>query len=112
MVKITLSSQSEIAWLRSLTGIGRIRSNRRTWEWVVRDKTETAWILRMIKPYTHGKKKQVRMALRILGSATDTAEKMHALARLADALAAFNVRSKNRRKNYAAVIQGIISRND
>src|SRR3989344_636753 len=65
-VKVTLSSSKDIEWLRNLTRIGRIRKNRRTSEWVVRDKTETEWILQMLRPYLRSKKKQVEIALKIM----------------------------------------------
>ncbi|PIV13422.1 hypothetical protein COY65_02825 [Candidatus Jorgensenbacteria bacterium CG_4_10_14_0_8_um_filter_39_13] len=113
-VKITLSSKEEIEWIRKITGIGRIRNNRRTFEWIVRDKKDTEWILSMIKPYTHLKIRQARIALNILKHSFDDKDKksLYKKALLADTLSSFNIRSKNRRKNFATMIKESISRND
>ena len=113
-VKITLSSKEEIEWIRKITGIGRIRNNRRTFEWIVRDKKDTEWILSMIKPYTHLKIRQARIALNILKHSFDDKDKksLNKKALLADTLSSFNIRSKNRRKNFATMIKESISRND
>jgi len=111
-VKVTLSSKEEIEWLRKITGVGRIRKNRRTFEWLVRDRKDTELILKMLRPYIHGKRKQVDIALKILHSAINKKEDLYKLARLADTLASFNPRSKSRRKNYALVVKENVSRND
>ena len=112
VVKITLSGEADIKWIKNLTGIGRIRINRRTFEWIVRDKKETEWILRMIKQYIHSKRKQTDIALRILRMNLNLKNNLIKAAYLADALSKFNVRSKNRRKNFAVMIEENISRND
>ena len=111
-VKVTLSSKREIEWLKDMTRIGYTRKNGRTFEWIVRGKKDTEWILEMLKPYIHGKKKQVEIALKILRSTINKKGDLYKLACLADTLSSFNVRSKNRRKNYASVIKESVSRND
>src|SRR3989344_4497303 len=90
-VKVTLSDIKDIRWLHNLTGVGRIGKNRRTYEWIVRDKKETKWILEMLSPYLHSKKKQAIIALRILRNRVDTRGRLYKVACLADALSSFNV---------------------
>ena len=111
-VKVTQYHRNDIAWLLTLTGIGYVRKNVRCYEWIVRDQIAAQWLLKIIAPYTHTKIKQVKIALEILKHPMQTQADLIAVAQLADALSAFNVRSKNRRKNYATMIQVNNSRND
>jgi len=103
-LKITLSSKADIEWIRNLTGVGYVRKNQRTFEWVVRDRSETKWMLKMLRHYFHSKNKQAKIALRILDSSVDTAKALYQVACLADTLSSFNVRSKSRRRNFATMI--------
>ena len=103
-LKITLSSKEDIQWIRNLTGVGYVRENKRTFEWIVRDRSETKWMLKMLRHYFHSKSKQAKIALQILDSNVDTAEALYRTACLADTLSSFNVRSKGRRKNFATMI--------
>ena len=111
-VKVTQHHRNDVSWLLALTGIGYIRENVRCHEWIVRDQIAAWRLLKTIAPYTHTKTKQVKIALQILNHPKQTLADLTAMARLADTLSAFNVRSKNRRKNYAAMIQVNSSRND
>ncbi|MDO8482764.1 MAG: LAGLIDADG family homing endonuclease [bacterium] len=83
-----------------------------TYDWIVRDKSDLVSILEYIKPYTRLKKKQIDIALTILRKVIVTKQDLITNARLADTLSKFNVRSKNRRKNFAAMIETHISPND
>jgi hypothetical protein len=58
------------------------------------------------------KAQQVEIALEILNQTIDSMEDLQQQAAWADALAALNVRSRGRRQNSAAMIQGIASCND
>ena len=111
-VKITQHYRNDVSWLLTLTNVGYIRQNVRCYEWIVRDQTAVLWLLKSIASYTRTKVKQVNIALKILKHSKQTLADLTATARLADSLSAFNVRSKNRRKNYAAMIQVNNSRND
>ncbi len=111
-VKITQQSKANVAWLPSATGIGYVRSNRTTHEWIVRDQQAIRSFLERIVPYLRCKKKQAEMTLVILNRAILTVDDLREIARLADALSAFNVRSRNRRKNFAAMIKVSGSPND
>ena len=109
-VKIT---QKESELLKSLAQefkIGRVSRNNKpsvdyaTHDWIIRDKKHVIQILEYIGPYTRLKKKQMAIALRILKRAVVTKQDLIKNAQLADALSKFNVRSKNRRKNFATMI--------
>ena len=104
-VKVTLSAESDVTWIKQLTGIGYIRENRRTFEWIVRDKQEVKHVLIMIAPYLHSKHQQGMLAQKVIEHKVDTQEDLYQAACLADRLSNFNVRSKKRRKNFASMIQ-------
>ena len=111
-VKVTQRHKNDVAWLLNLTGIGYLRHNIRCYEWIVRDQKAVAWLLNAIIPYIRGKSQQVKLALDILKYPVQTEKDLFSVAQLADTLSAFNVRSKNRRRNYAAMIKANNSRND
>lgn len=104
-VKITQYHQEDVSWLVETTGIGYIRRNLRTYEWIVRNQNDIAWLLEQLAPYLRCKKNQVALAKEILERVIQTKDDLVSVAQLADALSSFNVRSRNRRKNYAAKIQ-------
>jgi len=111
-IKVTQHHRNDVSWLLALTGIGYIRKNVRCHEWIVRDQIAAKRLLKTLAPYSHTKNKQIKIALEILNHPKQTLVDLTAMARLADTLSAFNVRSKNRRRNYAAMIQVNSSRND
>ena len=104
-VKATQYHECDVAWLPEQTGVGYIRRNLRTYEWIVRDQQAVSWLLAMIAPYTRCKQNQVALAIRILEHPVKSKEDLIQVAQLADALSKFNVRSKLRRRNHAAMIQ-------
>lgn len=104
-VKATQYHESDVAWLPAQTGVGYIRQNLRTFEWSVRDQRAVLWLLEMIAPYSRCKKNQVALATQILSHPIQSKDDLIQVAQLADALSKFNVRSRLRRKNYAAMIQ-------
>jgi hypothetical protein len=104
-VNVTQYHACDVAWLPDATGIGYVRRNLMTYQWVVRDQQAIKWLLKMIAPYTRGKQNQVALAMQILEHPIGSKEDLLAVARLADALSKFNVRSRNRRKNHAAMVQ-------
>ena len=111
-VKITQKESDLLKLLHSFYGIGIIRKNRTTFDWIIRDKTHANEILNLIGPYTKAKSKQVEIARQILGLSDSSRSGLIKMARLADALSKFNVRSKNRRLNYASMIKIPVSSND
>jgi len=104
-VNVTQYHLEDVAWLPGQTGVGYIRRNLRTYQWLVRDQTAVRWLLDMIAPYTRSKRNQVAHAIEILEHPVNSPEDLLEVARLADALSKFNVRSSRRRKNHAAMIQ-------
>ena len=116
-IKITQKENELLQNLEKEFKIGCVSYNRRgsiytTCDWIIRDKNHAAWILEYIKPYTRLKKKQVAIALKILRKAIETKQDLLKNAHLADALSEYNVRSKDRRKNFATMIETSISSND
>jgi hypothetical protein len=69
-------------------------------------------VLDEITPYLRGKKRQAEIARQILQQVIITKTDLRNVAELADSLSALNVRSRNRRKNYAIMVQEDVSRND
>jgi hypothetical protein len=99
-------------FLCKLLGCGSVRQNRTTSDWLTRDQKEVARILELIVPYSKMKQKQIQHALEIIRTPIREASDLVRVALLADALSKLNVRSKNRRKNYATMIQEHLSSND
>lgn len=103
-LKITQRDQLVLEWFQNHFGIGTIRQNRTTHDWIVRDVTEVKHLLGLITPYLKAKKSQAEIATAILATPIHSREDLIKIAQSADALSRFNVRSKNRRKNFASMI--------
>ncbi len=111
-VKITQKGDEVIKWFHQSYKIGYIRKNHTTHEWIIRDQQVAVQILTLLLPYMKVKKRQAEMSIRIIKTQIKTQRDLYKVAHLADALSLFNVRSKNRRKNFTAMIQGNTSSND
>lgn len=111
-MKITQRDTEPVAWLRKTYGVGCVRANRTTNEWIVRDQRAVYALLTLIKPYVHVKHQQVLLAQEILTTAIACRDDLVRVAQKADALSLFNVRSKNRRTNFVTMIQEYTSCND
>ncbi|MBI5469800.1 hypothetical protein HY968_00555 [Candidatus Kaiserbacteria bacterium] len=111
-LKITQKNARDLTFLVRLLGCGSVRQNRTTSDWLTRDQKEIARILELIRPYSKMKQKQIQHALEIVRTPIREKRDLMYVARLADSLSKFNVRSKNRRKNYAKVVQEHLSSND
>ncbi len=116
-VKLTLKEKGLLETFVREFNIGHVHCNRRhtalaTHDWVIRDKNDTASLLRFIQPYSRLKHKQIGIALQILRCNVRVPKDLLRNARLADTLSRLNVRSKNRRKNFATMIKIPISSND
>ena len=74
--------------------------------------SQARWLLRAIRPFARVKARQIKIALEILEHRVESVEDLRKLAEMADALSLLNVRSRGRRQNTAAMIQGFVSRND
>ena len=111
-VKATQLRRQDVAWLRDELGLGQVRSNRDCWEWLVKDQSHAEWLLQAIRPFARIKAQQIDIAVQILRHRIDSIDDLKEIAQWADTLAALNVRSRGRRQNTAAMIQGFVSRND
>ena len=111
-VKATQLRQNDVAWLCEELGFGRVRRSRKCWEWLVKDQSDAEWLLRAIRPFARVKAPQIDIALQILEHRIDSIDDLREQAERADALSLLNVRSRGRRQNTAAMIQGFVSRND
>ena len=116
-VKLTLKEKGLLEEFAREFKMGHVRCNRRdtvlaTHDWVIRDKKDVALLLAFIKPYSRLKGRQIMIATQILKSNIRIPEDLLKNAQLADALSSLNVRSKNRRKNFATMIKIPISSND
>jgi len=116
-VKLTLKERKLLEEFVHEFKMGHVSCNRRntalaTHDWIIRDKSDLVLLLEFIKPYSRLKRKQIVIALRILRNAVQTRADLTKNAELADTLSSFNVRSKNRRRNFATMIKVPISSND
>jgi len=111
--KITQKDRKSLEFIPKTFGCGSIRTSKRdVSDWITRDQKEIARILLLIKPYSKMKQKQINLAMKIIGTSIKKRSDLLRVARLADALSRFNVRSKNRRKNHVSMIQKYFSPND
>ena len=111
-LKVTQKKKRDLAFLPKLLGCGSVRKNRTTCDWITRDQKEVLRILSLIRPYSKMKQRQINYAVRIIQTPIQEFEDLKRVARWADALSKFNVRSKSRRKNYAVMIHEHLSSND
>ena len=116
-MKLTLKERKLLDTFVREFNIGHVSGNRRnteftTHDWVIRDKNHLILLLEFIKPYSRLKRKQIVLALKILRITVCMPADLLRSARLADTLSSFNVRSKNRRKNFATMIKIPTSSND
>jgi LAGLIDADG endonuclease len=111
-LKITQKHERDLVFLVQMLGAGSVRKNRTTSDWLTRDQKQVERILELIAPYSKMKRQQIQHALEIIHTPIQVRDDLMRVARLADSLSKLNVRSKNRRKNYAAMIQEHLSSND
>ena len=111
-VKATQLRQCDVSWLREELEIGRDQAGHNCWEWLVKDQSDVRWLLEAIRPFARVKARQVEIGLAILNHRINSRDDLANVAELADALSLLNVRSRGRRQNTAAMIQGMVSRND
>lgn len=111
-IKISQNKDRVLRWCKRIAGFGSIRHNRTQYEWVSLNQKKIRNFLELLLPYLKVKKSQAELAIKILDTEIKTFSDLIKVARLADTLAKFNVRSKGRRKNFATMIQKSVSPND
>lgn len=104
-LKITQRDREPCEWFLNKYHVGYVRVNRTTHEWIIRGQKDAKSILKLIEPYVQVKQQQVKLAQEIIGISIERRDDLVRVAKLADALSRFNVRSKNRRKNFVSMIQ-------
>lgn len=104
-VKVTQKEKTLVTFLWKLHKMGRVRQNRTTYDWIVLDQKDVLKLLGMIEPYSKSKTRQIRLAKMIIDVKIINKNDLMKVAKYADALSRFNVRSKNRRMNYASMIK-------
>lgn len=112
ILKFTQKNPNLLQWIQSVLGVGVVVKNRTTFDWIVKNQQHCKEILELIKIYSRGKKRQAELALEILQTPITSQSDLVKIARLADTLSGYNVRSAGRRKNYASKIQEHASSND
>jgi len=117
VLKVTQHDRKVLDWMQSTLGVGIVRANRsgetrQAFDLHIRDRADVREVLEMLLQHLRVKRKQAEIALRILNQTVESKKDLIRNARLADALSRFNVRSKNRRKNFASKIQEHLSPND
>ncbi len=104
VIKITQKNPEILQWIYKTLSVGYIAQNRSAIDWVVKGQKEAEYILNLIIGYLKGKRKQAQIALKILRLEVNCHDNLLRKAQLADAIGLLNVRSKNRRKNFASMI--------
>jgi hypothetical protein len=116
-LKVTQRDREILDWIQCTLRAGIVRANRlgdtrQTFDLHIRDRSDVRKILKMLMPHLRVKIAQARIAIQILDSDIKSKQDLIRIARLADSLSRFNVRSKNRRKNLVSKIQEHLSPND
>ena len=114
IAKLSQSDDKTLLEIRKRFGFGYVKRNLRSFDWIVKDQSQVEQLIGMISPYLIAKKKQAKIALKILdlNSNVRSREDFLLIARLAYSLSLHNVRSQNRRINNASIVQKCFSRND
>ena len=105
ILKVSQKEIGIIKWFRKTFKVGNIRKNNNIYDWQIQNQIECLRMLEIFLPYIKVKKKQAEIAIRILKKSVKNKNDLIHIASLADALSRFNVRSKNRRKNFVTMIQ-------
>lgn len=116
-LKFTQRDPVILKWIQRKIKIGRVRVNgldtvRQAFDLHILDQKHAHTLLVALLPYIRVKKRQAMHALKIIRHPIKSKNDLLYVARLADTLSQFNVRSKNRRKNFASKIQEHFSPND
>lgn len=94
-----------LQYLKKVFGEGSLgRSIRNTHKLSLRNQGSLKNILSLLYPFSRIKRNQIRIALRILRTAISRKNDLYKVARLADELSSYNVRSAGRRKNFSTII--------
>lgn len=111
-IKVTQRNSEILYWIKREFGLGNVVKNRTAYEWIIRNQKEILIMLFQLKKYLKIKAKQAEIAIDILQINVLSYKDLLKVAKLADSLSEFNVRSKGRRKNFLTKIKENVPRND
>jgi len=103
--KISQKSRAVLDLFQNQFKIGHVKRDRTTYDWEIRDQVHVQQFITLLLPYLRVKRPQAIQALKICSMHITCFEDLQRRARSADALAKLNVRSKNRRKNFATLLE-------
>jgi len=102
-----------LKYLYRKIGSGNInRSLRNVWKYGIKNQRIIEQLLKALYPYSVLKKRQIKLALKILSIRFNTRKSLLRAAILADKLSSLNLRSKSRKINGIKLVKEAISRND
>ena len=104
VLKVSQKEITIIKWFLKTFKLGNMRKNQTIYDWQIQNQKDCLKMLKIFLPYIKVKKRQAKIAIRILNTSVKTRKSLIHIANLADTLSRFNVRSKNRRKNFATMI--------
>jgi hypothetical protein len=104
ILKVSQKEITIIKWFRKTFKVGNIRKNNKIYDWQIQNQIECLRMLEIFLPFIKVKKKQAKLAISILKKSVKNKKDLVYIANLADTLSRFNVRSKNRRKNFVSMI--------
>lgn len=105
ILKVSQKEIYIIKWFLKTFGLGNIRKNQSVYDFQIQNQNDCLKILNFLIPFLKVKKKQAKIAVNILKKSVKTKRDLVHIANLADTLSRFNVRSKNRRKNFVSMIK-------
>ena len=111
-IQLTQHDRKILDWIVRKLKCGYVHKNRTTFDWLIRNQRTAKEVLILLLPYLKVKKNQAKIAIKILNGEINKFADLLKIARFADSLSKLNVRSKNRRKNFTAMIQENPSSND
>ncbi len=111
-IQLTQHDREILDWIVRKLRRGYVHKNRTTFDWLIRNQLLAKEVLILLLPHLKVKKNQAKIAIKILNGQIERFADLLKIARWADALSKLNVRSKNRRKNFTAMIQENPSSND
>ncbi len=117
ILKFTHHDREVLDWMQKKLGVGLVRAHRpntdkQTFDLHIRNQEHVHAVLQLLNAHIRVKKQQTKIAIQILEIPVISKKDIIKIADLADTLSGFNVRSKNRRQNYAIKIKEHLSRND
>ena len=102
-----------LRYLRAKIGGGNIhRSLRNVWKYSIKDQQLVKKLLISLLSYSVLKKRQIKLALKVLSLTLSSPQALLRAGILSDTLSGFNLRSKSRRIHGAKTVREMISRND